>query len=188
MAYTNENWKEFLSGDYRAFKSLYEGYYTILKQYAVGYSKDENLASESVQDLFVKLWNNRATLSHSPESLKHYLIKAQRHIIINKLSKRSRERYVGHTDELLAASHDWAAFEEDLPSFSIEMQRLIDRLTDRQREAIYLFYSEDYSYRELAEHFDIQVTAAYKLIYRALDFLKIAVNERTGSSDMRIKS
>lgn len=172
MVDTKENWQAFISGDYGAFKSLYEEYYSILKQYAMDYTKDEQLSSESVQDLFVKLWNNRVTLNPTPASVKHYLIKSQRHIIINKFNQRHREHYVGHTGELLATACDSLTHEEAPPTFSASMQRLIDRLTDKQQEAIYLFYSEDYSYRELAEHFDIQVTAAYKLIYRALDFLK----------------
>lgn len=169
---TNENWKAFISGDYLAFKHLYEVHYPMLKKYAMDFTKDEVLSSECVQDLFIKLWNNRSTLNPDPASAKHYLIKAMRNVIINKLSRKSREQYLGHTEELLMAGHDCTVYEDTPPPFSPVTLHLINRLTNRQREAIYLFYTEDYTYKELAEHFEIQTTAAYKLVYRALDFLK----------------
>ncbi len=177
MVDNKEYWRIFVGGGDQAFKALYDAYYPVLKQYALGYAKDESLASECVQDLFVKLWNNRGSLNAAPASVKHYLIKAQRNIIINKTNQRRKESYVGHTEELMATHEGVYFHEEDPVPFSAGMRKRMAQLTERQREAIYLFYGEEYSYAELAEHFDIQTTAAYKLVYRALDTLKADLRE-----------
>jgi DNA-directed RNA polymerase specialized sigma24 family protein len=49
---------------------------------------------------------------------------------------------------------------------------MLSGLTDRRREAVYLFYYKDFCYQQIAEILEINIGGVYKLIYRALDVLR----------------
>ncbi len=169
-------WKSYLLGDEDAFKSLYDRFYTILYHYAYGFDHDRDHIVECIQDLFVKLWRNRSNLSQPP-SVKHYLFKALRNILYNKQIQRKNEVYVGGMDTLALLneqSYSELHFRNTTP-LSPEMEQYLKKLTNKQREAIYLYYVEDFSYKELGLHFKMRTEAAYKLIYRALEALKQAL-------------
>lgn len=73
------NDKEFIEGlkksDERVFEELFRHYVTVLSEYAFFYLRDRQLAEDVVQDLFVKLWENRQSLEiHT--SLKAYLYRS----------------------------------------------------------------------------------------------------------------
>ncbi|MFZ4861102.1 RNA polymerase sigma factor [Sphingobacterium sp. Mn56C] len=171
-------WRNFVLGDEKAFEMLYTKFHDALYNYACGITQDVELAAESVQDLFIKLWRNHQNLAQ-PASPKHYLFRAIRNIIYNKQQQHRRILYVGdrqHLDELSPATYtEDVQFFNALP-LSVSMQTNMEKLTSKQREALYLYFVEDFSYRELALHFNIKVEGAYKLVYRALEALKQVFN------------
>lgn len=168
-----ERWVSFVKGDELSFKQIYDIHYTVLHSYATKLCKDEYLADECIQDLFIKLWRNRESIG-TPDSPKYYLLKAIRNIIYNKLKQRDNSSEVSLEEvpeSLLGAALPEIPFQNQVP-LSPFLNQLMRVLTDRQREAIYLFYVESLSYQEIAEHLQIQKKAAYKLVYRAIDKLK----------------
>lgn len=162
-------WNNFLSGDKKSFEQLYYLHYDSLINYALRLHQDINFVEESIQDLFVKLWQNKANLN-IPDGPKYYLLKALRNIIYNKLNKIQKEVYVGSEHEILA-------FEFDIPQepsdYNKELiKKLMADLTVRQREAVYLFYQEGLNYQEVADLLKIKVGGTYKLIYRAVENMR----------------
>ena len=162
-----------VQGDEAAFEALFEYYYAQLSTYAARFGYDASFATECVQDLFVKIWQNRANLSQ-PASVKHYLFKALRNTLYNRVEARKKELYIGSLDELIGFELVYEPGDQAYPfsGVSDELQHQLDRLTARQREAIYLFYFEELTYQEIADMLQINVTAAYKLVYRALESLR----------------
>lgn len=171
-------WRRFISGDRLSFEQLFSRHYDALYNYLNAFEKDPELVTECVQDLFVKLWRNHANLSPTA-SPRHYLLRAIKHVLYNKKALTKRMKYVGglHNLELLSTDSIEAdlTFQNDMP-LSPAMQERMRNLTDKQREALYLYYVEDFSYKELADYFEITTRGAYKLIYRALDVLKAEFN------------
>lgn len=162
-------WAQFKNGDKRAFEAIYHQHYSALVNYGLRLKQDVNFVEEAVQDLFVKLWQNRDNLNR-PASLKHYLLKSLRNIIYNKLNAVSREFYVGDETDMLG-------FEFHIPRDSTDyhqqlLKKLMAELTDRQREAVYLFYQEELSYQEISNLLKIKIGGTYKLIYRAIEKMK----------------
>ena len=49
---------------------------------------------------------------------------------------------------------------------------MLDSLTDRQREAVYLRYTQGLSYEEIGKLMGIQPKAAQKLVYRAIEQMR----------------
>ncbi len=171
MAQDKLLWSGFLNGDASSFERLYHKYYAELTAYAGKFSRDEQFVAEVVQDLFVKLWQNQAGIT-SPDSVRYYLLRALRNTAITRLRGGTKELPVDSWEAFDAFGYDGA--EEDGPGERIDL----DVLTDRQREAIHLFYYQDLSYEEMARLMNIQVGAAYKLIYRALDTLRMSQRGR----------
>lgn len=170
-------WMRFKDGHESAFEALYHKFYDNLYGYGYRFDSHEDFVQECIQDLFVKLWCNRAHLSF-PESPKYYLMKALRHIIYNKQQAKGHLIYKGTSTDLVVLTQEHT---EEMPfrgtaPLSVELEYHMQKLTPKQREAIYLFYVEDFSYQEIARFFGIRREGAYKLIYRAIDALKVEMN------------
>src|SRR5687768_3370984 len=82
-------WNAFKRGEWHAYSRLYEEYYRRLNNYGYKFTRDVALIEDTIQDLFVKLWTNRETLS-TPPSVKNYLYKALRHSLFRKLKTQSK--------------------------------------------------------------------------------------------------
>lgn len=173
MEKEGEMWALMTGGDETAFEKLFQNYYAPLSHYAARFGYDVPVIEECIQELFIKIWQNRENLGQ-PASVKHYLFKALRNTIYNKAGARKKELYIGTLDDFLTFNLVYEPGDAVYPfsGLSDEMQHHLDQLTARQREAVYLFYFEDLSYQEIADLFQINITAAYKLVYRALDNLR----------------
>ncbi|MFC3199098.1 RNA polymerase sigma factor [Parapedobacter deserti] len=77
-------------GDQRAFKALYERYWTPLWSYARNAINDPGDAEDIVQELFMTLWEKRASLRIST-SLKAYLYRSTLNKVIDR-ADRSKYR------------------------------------------------------------------------------------------------
>lgn len=169
MAQDKLLWSGFLNGDASSFERLYDMYYAELASYARRFRRDDQFVAEVIQDLFVKLWHNRAGIS-CPDSVRYYLLRALRNTAITRLQGNSRELLTDSWEAFDTYGYDENSGESSsLPGEMINL----DVLTERQREAIHLFYYQNLSYEEMAGLMNIQIGAAYKLIYRALHVLRI---------------
>lgn len=173
-------WSLMKLGNEGAFETIFHHYYPLLTNYALRFNFDTHFIEECLQELFIKIWQNKENLGQ-PISVKHYLFKSLRNAIYNKLSVRKRELYIGSSDDLLEFNLSYNQEDNIYPftGLSDEVQHSLNQLTARQREAIYLFYFEDLGYQEIADLLQINVGAAYKLIYRAIDNLKACYTRTT---------
>jgi DNA-directed RNA polymerase specialized sigma24 family protein len=75
-------------GDSRAYKYLYERYYTLLCAIANEYLGDYSLSESTVGELIFHLWEKRETLKINT-SLRNYLIRAIKNRCINVHEEKS---------------------------------------------------------------------------------------------------
>lgn len=136
---------------------------------------DPDLVKDSIQDIFVRLWTNRATIKPT-DNIKYYLLHALKNQLIN-VAKAPAQSRVGSIEE---AGDFIMHFPPDSELLRKEqhgeqarrLQEALNGLTPRQKEIIYLRYFEELSYEEIASIMNISVKGAYKLLYRAVDALK----------------
>jgi len=166
-------WKAALNGEEKPFELLFSRYYDLLVNYGSRFTNDIDLIREAVQSLFIKIWNNRATLRETP-SVKYYLIKSFRRILIRIIQSQSYGIRLGEDAVFgIQIPHEQKIISREISAEQRErIERLLSLLTNRQREAIYLRFYENLSYEEIAEILGMQVGGTYKLIYRALDRLR----------------
>lgn len=172
------NWALFKNDDWEAYTRLYNSHFKLLNNYGYKFTRDKDLIEDAVHDLFVNLWTNRATISN-PASVKHYLYKSVRHILFRKLKQRSRfvDLEGDGYDFTFEVSFDNSYIEqEDKRLLQAKIKKVVQTLPARQQEIIYLRYYENIGYDEISEIMDINVSSAYKLLYKALSNLQDTLN------------
>ncbi|NIG56958.1 RNA polymerase sigma factor [Chitinophaga sp. Cy-1792] len=171
-----ELWTLLKSGEITGLEGLYKEYFPILSNYGLKFTLDKSFIEESINDLFLKLWRNRETID-TPRVAKHYLLLSFRRMLIRKLSSDP-----GRQEDAISAEYVPFNLEltyehpliraERASELKQKVDKLLDTLTNRQREAIFLKFYEDLSYEEIGDILDINTTATYKLVYRALERLR----------------
>jgi RNA polymerase sigma-70 factor, ECF subfamily len=94
------------AGDQETFEAMFRAHYRPLCAFARQYVKDVEKAEDLVQDLFFRLWQDRAKIQVTM-SVKAYLFASVRNRCLNAMAVQSRARSL-NDDE------DDAVFEEDM--------------------------------------------------------------------------
>ena len=138
-------WEEFKNGSEAAFTSIYQQYAYLLYSYGNKISSDATLVEDCIQELFIKLWVNKAKLGEAP-SLKNYLLKAFRRLLRDAIQK-NKPTTATSGQELDFKLTLRAQSEEVQQQSQLEKERklqlAIEKLSARQKEVIYLrFYKK----------------------------------------------
>ena len=84
-----------IDGDENAFKYFFDTYYDNLCNFVNSYLRDETLAEDIVQNIFIYLWENRNSLPTNC-SIKSYLYTASKNKSLNHLrNEKNKNRIVG---------------------------------------------------------------------------------------------
>ncbi|MEO5979068.1 MAG: sigma-70 family RNA polymerase sigma factor [Chryseolinea sp.] len=164
----------FRDGSRDALATLYFRYFKFLKAYGQKILLDGDAVKDSIQDLFVEMWNNKERLS-IPRSVKAYLIiSLQRKLIrYKKKMQRAPLKVDSLPDtEMVESKEDQIIFEQNLLDKQRTLNRAIKCLTKRQQEAIHLKFYANLSYEEIVGVMNISADAIYNLISKAIDTLQ----------------
>lgn len=162
--------------DRGAFEQIFKTYYSDLCKFCVKYVRDEQVAEEVVQEVFINIWERRASLTITT-SVKSYLFTAIRNRSFNYLKLQLPK-------EQKKVDLDGVGFiEED----SKEQQMIMDELKDYVHSAIEslpnkcriifnLSRNAGMTYKEIAEELDISVKTVENQIGLALKKLRENLN------------
>jgi RNA polymerase sigma factor (sigma-70 family) len=78
------------AGDRHAFSALYIKYIHQLNRYVFSISACKESAEEIIQDIFLRLWENRESLIYVT-SFKSYIYRASKNMLLNHLKKKKAE-------------------------------------------------------------------------------------------------
>ena len=161
-------WDRFRQGDRAAYAEIYFTHYEALLNYGRRFTPDIALIEDTIQDLFVELWQYHATLS-STTSVRFYLLRALR----NQLSQRLTAPATGTEAFEVEYSFEqrWIESQEEQEKGRV-LQEAINRLTPRQREVLYLRFFNDLDYPEVAAVMGLSYQATRNQVYLALKALR----------------
>jgi RNA polymerase sigma factor (sigma-70 family) len=165
-------WDMMVKGDKNAFLSVYHTYYRQLFSYGFSLTADKELTKDCIQELFLDIWNTRASLTKEVENVQSYLFTWLRRKISRKQSKLQRER----TSEQRSERDDAREFcyEELLIAFQQteeqkeQLARALSTLTKKQLEIVRLKFFDNLSYAEIAERTSLTTRTVYNVIYEAV--------------------
>ncbi len=171
---------ELKAGNTRAFDKIFNDYYLNLCRYACSIVQDEDKAQSLVQNVFVKIWENRLQLENIG-NLPPYLTTMVRNESINHLR---REKRMVRMDVLPDELHTNTAAEEKFRESEIgeRLTLAILSMPDRCREAFEYSRFDNLSNSEIAIKMDISVKGVEALITRSLKHLRIELAEFLPSS------
>lgn len=144
-------------GDEQAFAMLVRMYSGLLFTYLVKLTKDRDIASDVVQDIFTQLWLTRESLKRV-ESFRSWLFVISRHHAVRMLKSIDRENKM-RQDWYLLTSHTESIEPGDLASlkeaYDTLVKNAIDRLPAQQKKVWILARIEGKKYVEIAEEMNI---------------------------------
>jgi RNA polymerase sigma factor (sigma-70 family) len=161
-----------------ALDAIYFRYVDDLFDYGMKIVKNGSIVEDTIQDIFVDLWDKRDTLD-SIEYLKTYLLVALKRRLLRKVERLRKSSSFDSVDEICANQFHLQLVVEPEIYKELEqndnkrkIQTALDKLTPRQREVIFLKYYQYLSYSEISDILEIEIKAVYKLMARALEALK----------------
>jgi RNA polymerase sigma-70 factor (ECF subfamily) len=168
-------------GEEKAFEELYRLFNKKLQHFAKALVRSKEIAEEVVEDVFVKLWCNRSSIS-TIENLNVYLYIAVKNKALNTLSHKAVNLVTAPFDFLEISLNQSSSDPYDLMITS-EMMHLmhkaIEELPPRCKMIFKLIREDGLKYKEVAEilnisvnTIDVQMAIAVKKICAALQVQK----------------
>lgn len=178
-----EKWALFKKGDEGAFSFIYSEYSESLYRYGLKFTPDTSLVEDAMHDLFAELLKNRKKLG-TTDNILFYLLKSFKRKLLRKIYTEKRydvkeEMEDYRFDVTWSAEHE-LILEEDSEKKSKLLAQALKKLTPRQKEAIYLRFTKELDYKEVAGLMDISVEACRNLISKAISTLKKWISEKEG--------
>lgn len=169
-------WAALQQGHRKALDYIFEKHIRLLYAYGARITADVLLVEDCIQDIFVELWKRRERLS-ATDNIKFYLMKCLRRNLERKLQVGARERAryahaAEYMDSHYASAENHLIELQTLSEQQQQLSRALEKLSQRQREAVYLKFYEKMPYEQLAEVLHIDLKSTYKLIGKAIESLR----------------
>jgi len=144
-----------------AFKILHDRYFEALFRFLFRRTKHEETAKDLLQELFLKVWENRQILD-SKRSVKSYFFKIAHNLAIDHL--RRKLMIAAHSSNHEQSSKENP--EDDDVRISIKMA--IDELPQPSKEEFIMKRFDGFKYREIAELLGISIKTVESRMSKAL--------------------
>jgi RNA polymerase sigma-70 factor (ECF subfamily) len=165
-------WDSFRKGDRDAFSALFREHYETLFRFGSKFTTDTELLEDGIQELFIELWQAK---SETPVlSVKAYLLKSLKYKLLKMFRQRGKTLpLTDNGDVAFEWSHEtFLITEQDNAEKKQLVLNALGRLSNRQKEIIYLKYYQNLSYEEVSEIMNINYQVARNLLYQAIKSLK----------------
>lgn len=171
MALESTIWDRIAEGDHEAYSEAFRYYFPRFYNYGTKFTDDLVLIEDAAQETLILVWDRRNTLS-SIKYVNTYFFNAFRNTLITKLRSKQPKNAVPELNEPVFSIEEILIEKEIDSELKQRLQKAIEGLTSRQREAIFLRYYEAMPYDEVAAVLEITTKATYKIIARALEQLR----------------
>lgn len=153
-----------------------QAHYRSLYGYGSKFSKDTEFVKDCIQDLFLELWKNRATLGETCHP-RFYLLKSLRRKMYRTLHKN---RWYAQAEPVSDTYQFDAAFsvehllirEQTLRDTAAKITAVLNQLPRRQKEIIHLRFFEELEADQIVQIMEISHQSVYNLLHRAISNLR----------------
>lgn len=168
-------WYFFKKGESHGFSLLFKKYYPQLHVYGLKLSNSQEITEDCLQNFFIQLFENREKLGHI-NSLKAYLFVSFKRRLIKQLQKNQNNIPISEA-QLIKTNF---TFSSEEISINQEIQflctstlaSLINKLSPRQKEVIYLKYYSGMNSSDIAEVMDMNYQSVLNTLQKALSKLR----------------
>ena len=172
------------NGDLKAFQQLYIKYYMPLCVYAKRYTKTKEAAEEVVQEVFLRMWEQKGKLNIT-NSLQTYLYISVKNQCMNHLKHlKVVNRFNDYHAQLLSEAEDYFNISQETGAsifiateLEDEIERAIESLPEKCRKIFLMSRSEGLKHHDIADKLGITFHTVHRQISIALDKLRKALHK-----------
>ena len=173
MKFWESNHQSVQEGDMQ-FIALYKFYYQDLYGYGVSLGFNTEDVKDAIQEVYLKLYFNER-LCIDEKKIKFYLLRSVRNQLIDwertKKDTSSIEEEERSFKLSVSVEESFISDEEDL-LLKKRVNRILDLLTDHQREIVYLHFIEEMPYEEIAVMLDMKIQTVRGQVFKAMEKLR----------------
>lgn len=169
-------WVRLKKGDKEALGQLYDLYADRLYAYGMRIVSNSAVVEDAIQAIFVNLFERRAVIA-TPNYPLSYLCVSLRRLLLRDATKQRKHCDLDGINDLetfrIEIDVEQTIMHSERKREEVYMlQKSLDLLTPRQREAVYLKYYNDLNNDEIAEAMNISNQSVRNLISSALILLR----------------
>jgi RNA polymerase sigma-70 factor (ECF subfamily) len=167
--------KAVAAGDMQAYQRLFELYWNLVYGIGLNLTKSPELAKDLVQDIFLKVWDNREKLA-GVKDFRSYLYTIAKHRVHDQI--RSKVFHASNREFL----ENYFNYSESSPEQLLErkesmevLEAAIEKLPEQLRQVINLRRWEGLTHQEIAIKLNISPLSSKTYMVRALMALRKAM-------------
>ena len=163
-------WNRLKKGDAQGLGYFYDKYVDRLFVAATRITDNRELAKDTLQEVFIELWNYRNTLGDITHSYS-YLVKVMRSILFKKLKKESRISRLLVNESMIFSE---PSIEDAIISSDIDkekktrLHRALSNLTGRQKLVLEMRFYQGLSYDQIADKLSMNYQSVNNLAFRTI--------------------
>jgi RNA polymerase sigma factor (sigma-70 family) len=174
-----KNWNLLVEGDKQGLYECFNLFYDDLYRFGLSLYKDPELIKDSIQNLFIELWDMRDKLA-DVKNIKPYVFTIFKRIIY-KTNKNLDQNNLGleialediNEDVLTQNSYEAILVESQTDEYQRKLlYHALNTLSPRQKEIIQLKYFEKQSYEEISNKTSLTERTIYNTLHNALKILR----------------
>lgn len=173
-------WKHFKDGEEWALVFIYSEYAEKLYRYGLKFTSEITYIEDSLQDLFAELIKKRKRLGKT-DNIFFYLMKSYKRMLLRKIQTEkkfvSKDFFEKYPFDFTCSIEQQYIMNEISAHKSKILLKALNDLTPRQKEAIYLRYTKEMNYVEIADLMDISLEACRNLISKAVSILQKLISK-----------
>lgn len=158
-------------GDANSFEKLFNHYCQRLINFARKYVIDKQIAENVVQDVFIKVWNNRENLDQS-RMIKSYLFTAVKNDSLKHLRHLEIENKITEANPSYIRNEERPDKKLDEKEAALRVEQAINELPEKCREIFTMNRFDNLKYFEIADILNISVKTVETQMGRALKKLR----------------
>jgi len=167
------------AGHKKAFSELFGLYGPKIYRFALAYLKSKPDAEELMQDVFLKIWENKENLDPS-RNVKAYIFKIAINCIYDFIRKKNIEKaFNDFTKEDFQPGTESSWHEVIWNDMLSKLNDLVMRMPEQRRLVFLLSREEGLSNGEIAEKLNLSKRTVENQLYRATQYLKEHFNTDT---------
>ena len=157
--------------------SLYNRYVDDLHTYALYLGFEKGIIMDAIHDVFCKFAASEKLLQ-DVSNIKFYLFKSLKNRLYDIYKARKEYAELSAIDlqetpfNIQVTIEERLIGQEEQQQIKNQLAEMLESLTERQREIVYLRYVQEYDYEQISELLNISVHGCRKLLSKAMQNLR----------------
>lgn len=166
---------ELSQGSELAFTNLYNKYKNAVYSTALKITKSKTLSEETVQDVFLKVWQNQKNLTEI-SNFENYLFIVSRNHIFDMLKKIARDTSLITDIKYQSTTSNDTDTEIKDQQYAVILNDIVEQLPPQQQKIYKMAKWEGLSHQKIGEDLGISPETVKKHMAQALKFVRVKIS------------